>query len=175
MDHGTLLFSADTIKIYSNRYITNNTEHNYNVDPYSIITIGNYISFRGIHCDAIIVHGHNTWPDLPRIMSDERLLLEYDNSLYTCSVGNACWILIINPVKGGCNFVYNEFSSDMQNDINDFRILIIRYLKSIGREYDPSLIKYPQTVFPEIPKVIPLDHILRGSYGFFDATIRCID
>lgn len=171
MDHSIPLFTSNTIGIYSTGWNTiyGNAVKS-DIDKHSIVTIGDFVSFHRDISTSIVAHRYNPWPSLPIIVDNNRSMLEYDNILYSydCLEGSS-WILTTNSIMGTQSLIRNNFSNIVRDDL---RLIIIRYLKKTGREYDPSLMKYPQKVYPEVPKVVPLDHTIKG---FIDIIMRCIN
>lgn len=176
MNEDTLIFGSNTIKIYNKGYITKNNDfYEFIIDLQSIVFIGDYITY----CKdtyMLVVHKFNEWRYWPGLFrGNKRIMLIYDNDLYfyNCShnLGN---FQKICANSGDMSIVNTTFSCKGTDNIDDFRRVIIRYLKNNNKEYDPRLMKYPMALFPETPKVVPLDYTSKRSYKLFDIIIRFI-
>lgn len=172
-----LLFESDGIEIYNNGYtIRGNGFKKFVIDPQSIMTIGDYIIFCRDH-SMMIVHKFIEWKYLMGLIREhKRIMLVYDGVLYyyNCDY-KLCNFRKICPHYGSMGSIDTTFSCKGTDNTDDFQRVMIKYLGENNTEYDPRLMKYPIAIFPEAPKVVPLDYALKGSYKFFDIIIRFID
>lgn len=166
-----LLYRTNTIKIYSTGWdAICETNKNCNVDLHSIIVIDDFVTFERCKGVNVIAHKNRGHIFYPLVRNQQGLMLVYNKTLYIYSRSEKYnWFSKIDDNTGSRSFIHNKFSGIVPGDVNDLRINIIRYLKSIGREYDPCLMKYPQKVYPEAPGVVPLNYPSR----FSDIIIIC--
>lgn len=138
-----------------------------------IETIGDFVIFRTRYHGLSLAHKFHFWKDRKTLFGKhERIMLVYANILYLCEYFcGQCMLYWIDAASGVIHDINDDFKHDVSHDIDGLRRIIIRYLKSIGKEYDPRLMKYPQTIYTRIPRIVPVDHMFRKLCGFFDIII----
>lgn len=155
-----LRFTLDGTIIREDKVINIDT-----VDSSNTMTIGNFRLSLTCKNRLAISHKNYSWFLLKQTrLINKKLVLVYDDTLYSYNYFHElCLFEKFEGKSGNDKLIKKELSWGNPRDLDDLRILIIRYLRKIGREYDPSLMRYPEIFFSRVSRVIPI----RYSCGNF--------